>query len=130
MGYEKALLSTTTYSDTEELIYDDQNLVLVGVTFKGRTGGDSAIDAGTLVGTVTADSTYQVYDDSATDGTETAVGIVIEDVPALAAGEEYNAVIAIHGDFYKSKITGYDAAALADLNGKVVKKGSVEILSF
>ncbi|NMB80989.1 MAG: head decoration protein, partial [Ignavibacteria bacterium] len=46
-----------------------------------------AITAGTLVGMVTCLKKYQKYNNSLSDGTDTAVGILLTNIPELASGQ-------------------------------------------
>lgn len=109
-----------TYTMSEPFIYDVNSLITANVTFIGKTGGSLAIPAGTAVGMITASKKYQVYNNNNSDGTETAVGIVLSDVPALAAGEVYNGVIIISGCLIKEKLTGYDSNAKVDLGAREI----------
>lgn len=85
------------------------------VTF---VSGTPALEAGEIVGKVTASGKYTVYDDGAADGTETAAGVLVGAVDASAADAE--AVVIVRDaevvDSLVTVQTGADrAAAITDL---------------
>ena len=74
---------------------------------------DKYAKAGTVVGIVTSSGKAVPYNDSNSDGSEVAVGILLENVD-LNNGDQPAAIV-IHGFVDKSKLIGYDAACEADL---------------
>lgn len=74
---------------------------------------------GTVLGKVTASGKYVAYDDDGTDdGRRVAVGILMEDMDAT--DEDKVTGMFTRGNFYYDRLTGADAAAVTDLNGRLV----------
>jgi hypothetical protein len=73
------------------------------------------LSAGTVLGKITASGKYGPYSASATDGRQTAVGILMEDVDATNGDVGTNMLV--HGIFIRSAITGLDATAESQLKG-------------
>ena len=90
----------------------NKHYVTKGVTLDSTKFTDYA-KAGTVIGIVTATGKAAPYNDAATDGTEVAKGILLENV-SVANGDALAAII-IHGFVDKSKLIGYDAACETDL---------------
>lgn len=86
-----------------------------GFTQKGVTiGKDQGIlPAGTVLGRRTSDKKYYVYSNGASDGTETARGVLRRGVDT--AGEDQLSNIVIQGILKLNQVSGADAAALTDL---------------
>ncbi|MBC7328855.1 head decoration protein [bacterium] len=76
------------------------------------------LTAGTVLGKITASGKYGPYDDTATDGRETAVGILAEDVDAT--NSDVGTWMIVHGVVKESALTGLDANAKADLKGQII----------
>jgi hypothetical protein len=57
---------------------------------------------------------YVAYDDANANGSDVAVGILVADCDA-SAGNTKAVMIARHAEVYSAKLTGADAAGLADL---------------
>lgn len=96
-----------------------------GAKFETITGSfDSpAADllAGNVVAKVTTSGLYKAYDSSASDGTQTPIGILADDI--LAGAEAGTAVHTIYtaGVFHSGALTGWDstvAAALTDIKAR------------
>ena len=94
-------------------------------------------DAGTLLARNTVTGQFQAYVDGAASGLGTAACVLFESIkatdfsPQAATGS--TTAVGIFGGctVYKSKLTGYDAAALVDLGGKLIIDASgVELLKF
>jgi len=78
------------------------------------------LTAGTVIGKITADGKYAAYADGASDGTETAAGIILADVDASAADAEgviINGNAEVSGDL----LVGNDANGTADLEALKIK---------
>ncbi|MDX2469081.1 MAG: head decoration protein [SAR324 cluster bacterium] len=75
------------------------------------TGGPYV--SGQVLGLITASDKYTAYSDIATDGSEVASAILIEDADASAA--DMTAVVGKVGVLVEANLTGLDAAAKADL---------------
>jgi len=73
---------------------------------------------GLVLGKITASGKYAQYDDGAADGTETAVGILKEEVNLLdanAAAQDTPGLMVIHGYVDESQLFGIDANGKSDL---------------
>jgi hypothetical protein len=73
------------------------------------------LTAGTVLGKITASGKYGPYDPTATDGRQTAVGILMENADATNA--DVGANMLVHGIFIASALTGLDATARGQLKG-------------
>lgn len=85
------------------------------VVHLGKTivSGEGVLVKGTVLGKITANGKLAAYDNGASNGTETAKYILAEKVDATA--EDAAAVVWATGEFKESKLTGIDAAGIADL---------------
>lgn len=72
------------------------------------------LKAGQVLGVVTASGEYAAYAPGATDGTETAAGILVANVAAASAAKAGAAVVR-DAEYNKNEVDGLDAAAEADL---------------
>jgi len=92
-----------------------------GVTLSGSAFPAGLVKSGTVLGKITATGLLGPYDGAATDGRETAVGHLLNDV-VVAAGERHH-VAAVHAGTVKESLlptgSGLDAAAKADLTAVV-----------
>lgn len=109
----------------------------------GRFAVSQTIAAGTLLGKVTSGGLLKAYNDANSDGTQTAVGICMYDIVTDSSGNVFlgtsgtasslnqplgkTAPYFVTGTFDTADLTGYDAAGLADLNGKVLANGFIKI---
>lgn len=75
--------------------------------------GNGELDAGTVLGVVTASGEYAPYDDTATDGSEVASAVLWASADTTAAVDA--AVIARDAEVIESELTGIDAAGVTDL---------------
>lgn len=95
--------------------------------------GTSDYKAGLVVGRITTSGLYKNYDDSASDGSQTAVGVLFEDVLASdvpASGLPVARAI-VGGEVYLGKLTGFDAAAGTDLGARtIIDASGISILKF
>ena len=71
--------------------------------------------AGTVLGKITASGKYAVYNNGAVDGTETAAGILYDDVDASAADVTGAVMIARMAEVNGDELTSNDANGTADL---------------
>jgi hypothetical protein len=98
--------------------------------------------AGTLLGKITATNKLAAYNDSLTNGVETAVAILVYDTSTDASGNHYlgdsdvpsevnlphkDCSIYVAGVFRTTDLTGYNAAALADFQGRLLPSGFLRI---
>ena len=103
----------TEVSSTPEFLLN-KHYVTKTVTLDATAWSDDKYaKAGTIVGIKTATGKAAPYNPANTDGTEKAVGILLNNVD-LNNGDQPAAIV-IHGFVDKSKLTGYDAACEADL---------------
>lgn len=97
---------------------------------------------GTILGKRTSNNLHYAYDDTKTDGTQTATCILMHDVVTDASGNHYlgtNAVassvnlphkdtsVYVAGVFDTDELTGYDANAKTDLGGRFLPSGWLRI---
>lgn len=104
-------------------------------------GPSLTLAKGTVLGRKTVDGLLYAYVGANVDGTGTAVAILIHDVATDAGGKHYfsdsavasrmnlpkeNTAVYYAGVFDTVDLTGYDAAALVDLNGRVLHNGYIK----
>lgn len=77
----------------------------------------TALSAGQLLGIVTATGEYAPYNNSATNGTEIAVGILYAPLPASASPRAGVAVVRI-AEVSAARLSGLDTAGTADLKAR------------
>lgn len=106
-----ALVETACYTG-EFILSEGDTYSRDEVTFAAVSS--SAIEAGTLVGIVTASGHYATYSDAASDGTQTCVGITYSKIP-VKAGTQKGVIISRECEVIGSKLTGLDSAGTADL---------------
>lgn len=83
---------------------------------------------GTVLGIITASGLLSTYNNSNSDGTEVAVGILMQDVNTSSTGINQAAPVAVctaFGVFLTAELTGMDSNGLADLGGREVTIGGV-----
>lgn len=99
--------------DTPEIPYfvNDHGLDSL---FSVTVAGAAALEAGTVLGKVTASGKYVAYNGAAADGSETAVGILYHRVEP-SAGNDVLGSMQVQGTVRRSRLTGLDAAAEVDL---------------
>ena len=81
---------------------------------------DADIEAGTILGQVTASKEYVPYVQSANDGSEVAMVILAE--PVAANSGAISATAYVRGVLYDEAIVGKDAEAIAALGARVVQE--------
>ena len=106
---------TTLTNDPTAILASGYGWIVINVTIKA---GEGELAKGTVLGIETASAKYVAYDDTAIDGSAVAKAIIADEVDATT----YDQLVAayIRGAFVESKLTGYDAAALVDLNGRLI----------
>ncbi len=107
----------TLTNDPTAILASGHGYIIQNVTIKT---GEGELDKGTVLGIETTSEKYVVYDDGETDGSEVAQAILADDVDATSSDQLV--AVYLRGLFLLSKLTGYDAAALADLNGRRIGK--------
>lgn len=103
---------THTYTDPE-ILYSAIGYRQFGVTL---AGGQGILPIGTVLGQKTSDKKYYVYNNNASDGTQTARGILRRPVDLGAAGSpDQEGNILTSGMLKLNLVSGADSAALTDL---------------
>lgn len=74
----------------------------------------AAIVSGTVLGKVTASGEYVPYDNAASDGSQTAAGVLYQTLPAKT-GVSKAVIFNADCELNRHELTGLDAAAEADL---------------
>jgi hypothetical protein len=94
-------------------IIADDNCIIATRTVKANAS--SARVAGTVLGKLTATGKLEVYDDDVdpADGSETAMAILMEEVPASSTDTEVPVLLT--GMVRRASLTGLDASGEADL---------------
>lgn len=80
--------------------------------------GNKVIPAGTVLGQITATGKFGIYNNTYTDGRETAVGFLLESIN-LRHGDVITGLLQ-HGSVVEARVSGLDAAARTDLAGRIV----------
>lgn len=109
---------TADYVDPE-ILYSTAAFTQKGVTLGSGVG---VIPAGTVLGQKTSDKKYYPYSNAASDGTQTARGVLRRPVDtgtvASPANDQVSNIV-IQGILKYSMVQGADAAALTDLGAVV-----------
>lgn len=77
-------------------------------------GAGAALDAGQVLGIVTATGKYAPYNNAASDGTEVAAGILYSGLPASAGDRKAVAIVRL-AEVLEARLIGLDANGKADL---------------
>lgn len=108
----------------------------------GAFGVSLTLAKGTVIGKKTSDGLLYAYNDALTNGTNVAVGILMYTIKTDSSGRIFfsdstdaselnpphqTAPYWQSGIFDTADLTGYDANALTDLNGKVLANGFISI---
>lgn len=102
-----------------EILYSTAAFTQKGVTIGSGVG---VIPAGTVLGQRTADKKYYPYSNAATDGTQTARGVLrrpVDTGTVVTTANDQVSNIVIQGILKNSMVQGADAAALTDLGAVV-----------
>jgi hypothetical protein len=87
--------------------------------------------AGQVVARNSTSGLYQKYNDSGSSGTDTAVGVLFNDVLDMPASGTDVAQVIVSGQVFEAACIGLDANAKTDLKARTVVDGSgVSILMF
>lgn len=76
--------------------------------------GEGVLEAGTVLGVVTASGEYAAYDAGAADGSETAAGVLYSKVDATSAAVDAVAIVRL-AEVDGGSLTGNDADGTTDL---------------
>jgi hypothetical protein len=104
-------LTETTHTGEFLLAEGNGTLSRAEITIAAAAG---ALAAGTLLGKITASGKYVAYADGASDGTQTAAGILYAPAPDLAVDQKAVAIVR-HAEVMSALLTGIDANGTADL---------------
>jgi hypothetical protein len=111
-------------------------------TMAVKLGNSLTLARGTLLGKRTSDSKHYAYDDTKTDGTQTATAILVHDVITDSSGNHFvgtstaasslnlphkDTPVYVAGTFFTAQLVGYDAAALADFQGRLLPDATLRI---
>jgi len=120
-------MQTTTYTPKQ--------IVAQGCEPKSRAitvAGSQTLAAGTLMGVTTADGLGYAWDPTATDGTESLVGILTDRVDTSDAGEALLAsVYFAHGILYLDQLvglTGNEGAARNDIGMRIFTSANLVVI--
>ncbi len=135
MGSIDARFSGSIYrKNWNQVIATDRHLAkIAGVRVAWQS---SQVIAGTVLGRVTATGFYKPYNDSNSDGSQTAVGVTLDDIDFEAASGASGigtqaARLCYGGVVYKDNLTGLDSAAETDLKAReIVDASGTTLLSF
>ncbi|AJW76992.1 head decoration protein [Marinitoga sp. 1155] len=112
------MLNQKDYAGSVAFLVSDHYVMLGCVidssTVTADSDGDKILKAGTILGKITASGKFGPYDSTATDGRQTAVGILAHDVDVTKEDAMVNYLI--HGVVQESKLTGIDATAKTQLS--------------
>lgn len=113
---------TRTSYDYKQILASDIGHESVSIVVAQDATAVADMEAGTVLGMVTASGEYAPYDDTAGDGTEVARGILKTPISQadLIAGTN-DVAMYYRGAFITSKLVGMDAAGLVDLYAREVQ---------
>lgn len=80
--------------------------------------------AGTVLGKVTASGLYVAYSSGASDGSQKAVGILLQTIDTTAAGyggAAESAMLVGGATVYYDQLVGVDEDAISDLGGRLIE---------
>lgn len=103
-----------------------------GGRMKPAASGTQLYNAGLVVGYAATGADagyYKPYNDSNTDGSQTAVGVLSEDVLVDTADNGGECVIIKEGDLFQDFLIGLDAAGIVDMSGKAYIEHGTNIIS-
>lgn len=127
MKRDASFIGSDSRSNFKQVIAKRSDLVQFDAGRMKPAGAGTTVlyRAGLVLGKVTATGLLKAYDDTASDGSQVAMGVLSEDVETDEFGNDSEAVVIKSGTLYKDLLIGYDAAALVDLKGSLsVEHGS------
>lgn len=103
-----------------------------GVTRPATIKSGLQLTAGTVIGKVTATGLFAAYSSANTDGTERAVGFLMESIDTTSAGYNgaYEASMLTGGCdvvLYYDQCTGIDVDAVVDIGGKMIDTNLLQL---
>jgi len=112
---------TTVSNDPEAILESGHGWITKRITVKL---GEGALAKGTVLAYNTSTGKYVAYDDTGSYGANVAMGILADKIDTTSSDQLAN--MYIRGAFVVGKLTGYDAAALTDLNGRRIGSGAAD----
>jgi hypothetical protein len=114
-----ARLGTTeaTQLRDKEIFYAMEPDPLIKGGTIAKVGAGAIIASGTVLGRIAASGKYGVYDDTAVNGLQVAIGVLWTHVNTTLGDVEGNIIFS--GVLKLDQLVGLDNAAIADLNGRV-----------
>jgi hypothetical protein len=97
----------------------DEGVTIASSARDSENTPDTTLRKGLVLGKITASGKFAQYDSGASDGTETAYGILADEVKVVdedGSAADAFATVMVHGKVDESKLIGIDAAAKADLD--------------
>ena len=79
------------------------------------TASGTAILSGTVLGKITATGKYVPYNNSASNGSEVAAGILYQTIPAGITGDVKSVIFNANCEINRKELTGLDSPGEADL---------------
>lgn len=99
----------------KKFVYTMDGLLTMNITLIGlETDNNKVIKAGTILGRITNSGYYNIYDNTASDGREVPVGVLLHDV-TISDGELIPAEMVIQGALIKELLIGYDETVKSTL---------------
>ena len=101
---------------SEHMMHIRAGITLDSTVPGADANGDKILLAGTAVGKITSSGKYAAYSDIATDGTETFVGFILEEVN-MKDGDMIVGMLT-HGSVIVARTSGLDTSGRADAGGR------------
>ena len=119
-------LTSTSYTPKEILWGSSEDCCNPPISFTLAAAGlGSALEKGTVLGFITSSGKALPYSNSASDGSEVAMAILAERVPAGSA--DVVALAYVNGLFVEAELTGLDSAAKTDFKSRSFPNGLLYI---
>ena len=105
------------YEEQAPSFEGDHPPIMLPVTL-ASSGAETDLTAGTVLGKVTASGKFVTWNHDASDGSQNAAAILVEDLTVPASGDE-QATAYFHGQFRRDGLTWDPDAETADINAAV-----------
>lgn len=103
---------------SEQGIYKRVGITVDASTVAADANGNKILKAGTILAPITATGKYAAYDNTLSNGRETAEGILTTGIN-LKDGDVITHLL-LQGSVLAARISGLDSAARADLAGRII----------
>lgn len=90
--------------------------------------GDAVLQAGQVLGQVTATKRWKAYDNAASDGSEVAKGVLASRADYDSDDNGSSIVIIMKGSLLQDLLVGLDSPAIVDLKGTSYSESGVNII--